>query len=290
MNYRALLLILCVSCNTATRETLFTVSDYTAENLFTENIEGPAFDDAGQLYVVNFQKDGTIGLVKKDGTVELFMTLPEGSTANSIQFGSGGEMYLADFTGHNVLKADMKSKQVSVHAHSDKFNQPNDICINRKDQLFASDPNWKEQSGQVWRIDPDGTVTILVDSMGTTNGIVLSPDEKILYVNESIQRKIWAFDVDDRGDISNKRLFAEFPDYGFDGMKCDEKGNVYAARYGKGTIAVLSPAGELIREVELKGKRCSNLVFGGDDGKTVFVTLQDRKGMEKFRNDIAGKK
>ncbi|HMI64976.1 MAG TPA: hypothetical protein VK517_03005, partial [Cyclobacteriaceae bacterium] len=55
--------------------------DLTAENLFTENIEGPNFDKSGNLYVVNFQKDGTIGLVHPDGSVELFVTLPVGSTA-----------------------------------------------------------------------------------------------------------------------------------------------------------------------------------------------------------------
>src|SRR5690606_33009006 len=157
-------------------------------------------------------------------------------------------------------------------------------------QLFASDPSWKNGTGQIWRIDPDGTPTLLDGNMGTTNGICLSPDEKILYVNESMQRKIWKFDVDEAGVISNKRLFAEFPDFGFDGMKCDKEGNLYVTRYGKGTVVVLSPQGELLHEISLKGKNCSNLVFGGEDGKTVFVTLQDRKGMEKFENDIAGKK
>src|SRR5688572_6620360 len=263
--------------------------DHTAENLFTNNIEGPAFDSKGNLYVVNYQKDGTIGLVKPDGTVELFVTLPEGSTANSIQFDSKGSMYLADFSGHNVLKVNMKSKEVSVYAHNDAFNQPNDICFNKKDQIFASDPNWKEGKGKLWRIDKGGKVVLLTDQMGTTNGIALSPDEKILYVNESVQRKIWKFDLDEKGNIANKTLFAEFPDFGFDGMKCDVDGNLYVTRYGKGTIAVLSPDGTLIREVLLKGKNCSNLVFGGLNGKLVFVTLQDRKGMERFRNDIAGK-
>lgn len=264
--------------------------DHTAENLFSTNIEGPAFDKDGNLFVVNFQKDGTIGLVKPDGNVELYVTLPEGSTANSIQIDSKNCMFLADFTGHNVLKLDPKTKKVSVHAHNDKFNQPNDLCINRKDQLFASDPNWKESTGQIWRIDPDGKTTLLVSEMGTTNGIELSPDEKTLYVNESVQRKVWAFDVDKNGNLSNKRQFAEFPDYGFDGMKCDKQGNLYITRYGKGTIAVLSPEGKQLKEVQLKGKSCSNLVFGGKEGKTVFVTLQDRKGMEKFENDIPGKK
>ena len=284
-----ILTILCTQGHTQDFGNLFVAQDFTKENLFTNNIEGPAFDKKGNLYVVNFEKDGTIGLVKPSGDVELFITLPEGSTANSIQFDSKGAMYLADFSGHNVLKVNMKTKEISVYVHNDAFNQPNDICINKRDQLFASDPNWKESTGKIWRIDKGGKAVLLTDQMGTTNGIALSPDEKILYVNESVQRKIWAFDVDVKGNISNKRLFAEFPDFGFDGMKCDAEGNVYVTRYGKGTIAVLSPEGKLIREVNLKGKRCSNLVFGGLNGKLVFVTLQDRKGMERFRNDIAGK-
>lgn len=268
---------------------LFIAEDFTAENLFTNNIEGPCFDDEGNLYVVNFQKDGTIGKVNPDGTVGLFITLPEGSIANSIKFDSKGNMYLADFAAHNVLKVNMKTKQISVYAHSDKFNQPNDLCINSRNQLFASDPNWKESTGQIWRIDKGGKAVLLESNMGTTNGVELSPDEKTLYVNESVQKKIWAFDVDRKGNLSNKRLFAEFADYGFDGMKCDKNGNLYVTRYGKGTVAVLAPDGELIREVQLKGKNCSNLVFGGLNGKLVYVTLQDRKGMEMFRNDVAGK-
>ena len=267
----------------------FIAEDFTKENLFSSNIEGPAFDKAGNLYVVNFRNDGTVGLVRPNGEVELFLTLPEGSTANAIQFDSKGAMYLADFTGHNILKVDMNSKKVSVYVHNNDFNQPNDICINKSDQIFASDPNWKESTGKLWRIDKGGKAVLLNDQMGTTNGIALSPDENILYVNESVQRKIWAFEVDKKGNISNKRLFAEFPDFGFDGMKCDVKGNLYVTRYGKGAIAVLSPDGKLIREILLKGKSCSNLVFGPPNGKTVYVTMQDRKGIERFTNDIVGK-
>lgn len=268
---------------------LYVATDHTAENLFTNNIEGPAFDKKGNLYVVNFGKDGTVGLVKPDGKAEMFIELPEGSTANSIKFDSKGYMYLADYTGHNVLCVDMKTKAIKPYAHDERFNQPNDIIFNKRDQIFASDPDWKAGTGQLWRIDAGGKAVLLTDGMGTTNGIALSPDEKTLYVNESVQRKIWAFDVTESGDISNKRLFAEFPDFGFDGMACDNKGNLYVTRYGKGTIAILSPDGKLQREVQLKGKRCSNLVFGGKDGRTVYVTMQDRKGMEKFLAENPGK-
>jgi len=282
---------LIVTMQASAQETtsLFKAEDFTQENIFSNNIEGPAFDKHGNLYVVNYQKDGTIGLVNSNGEASLFITLPDGSTANSIQFGEKGTMYLADFTGHNILKVDMKTKRVTTHSHNEGFNQPNDLCINRKGQLFASDPNWKTGTGKLWRININGSSVLLTSDMGTTNGIELSPDEKILYVNESVQRKIWAFNVDAKGNISNKRLFAEFTDFGFDGMKCDKQGNLYVSRYGKGAILVLSPQGKFVREVQLKGKDCSNLVFGGKDGKTIFVTLQDRKGMEKFQNDIPGK-
>ncbi len=269
---------------------LFTAKDFTAENLFSENIEGPAFDTAGNLYVVNFQRDGTIGKVNADGTCELFVELPQGSIANSIQFNSKGEMLLADFPKHNILKVDMQTKKVNIFCHDERFNQPNDLCINAKNQIFASDPKWSDGTGQLWRIEPNGQAVLLESGMGTTNGIELSPDEKRLYVNESVQRRVWQYDVDEAGNVSDKRLLIEFPDHGFDGMKCDRAGNLYITRWGKGTVAVASPEGKLLREVVLKGKKCSNLVFGGPDGRTVFVTLQDRKGMEMFRSDTPGKK
>lgn len=285
----SLLFVLFFSCSTFQVATDNYSTDFTAENLFTGGIEGPAFDKGGDLYVVNFQKSGTIGKVSSDGKPELFVVLPEGSIANSIQFNSSGEMLLADYPMHNVLKVDMMTKVVSVFSHDDQFNQPNDLCINRNDQLFASDPHWKTSTGKLWRVDPDGSSHLLEDSMGTTNGIELSPEERTLYVNESIQRNVWKYSVDEKGNISNKTLFHQFDDFGLDGMKCDRNGNLYITRYGKGMIAVVSPEGKLIREVKLTGKNCSNLVFGGNDGQTVFVTMQDRKMIEQFRNDVPGK-
>jgi gluconolactonase len=289
MKFVSFFVLLALSIEGLSQSDYYVARDFTGENLFTENIEGPNFDSKGHLYVVNFQKDGTIGKVDAHGNVSLFVTLPYNSVANAIQFNEAGQMLLADWKGHNILRVNMKTKAVGVVCHKG-FNQPNDITINRKGQLFASDPNWKEGTGKLWRIEPDGETVLLLDSLGTTNGIELSPDEKILYVNESVQLKLWAFDVDEKGDVSNKRLLHQFEGFGLDGMKCDWKGNLYVTRHGKGTVAILSPKGQLIREVELKGKKPSNLVFGGKEGKTCYVTLQDRKGMEIFRSEIAGKK
>ncbi len=264
--------------------------DLTDENIFSSNIEGPNVDKAGNLYVVNYQRDGTIGLVHPNGEVELYVTLPGESIANAIMFDKKGNMLLADWVGHNVLKVDKKTKVVSVYVHSDQFNQPNDLCINKKGQLFASDPSWANGNGKLWRIDVPGKAVLLTDNMGTTNGIELSPDEKKLYVNESVQKKIWVFDVTAKGEITNKRLFHEFSDFGMDGMKCDKLGNLYVTRHGKGAVAILSPEGKLIREVQMIGKSTSNITFGGPDGKSCFVTLQDRKCVEVFESEIAGKR
>jgi len=264
--------------------------DLTEENTFSNNIEGPNVDKEGRLYVVNYQKDGTIGLVHPNGDVELYVILPGKSIANAIMFDKKGNMLLADWVEHNVLKVDRKTKAVSVYVHSDQFNQPNDLCINKKGQLFASDPSWANGNGQIWRIDKPGKAVLLEANMGTTNGIELSPDEKKLYVNESVQKKIWVYDVDSKGNISNKRLFHEFTDFGMDGMKCDKQGNLYVTRHGKGAIAILSPEGKLLREVQMKGKSTSNITFGGPEGKSCYVTLQDRKCVEVFESEIPGRK
>jgi sugar lactone lactonase YvrE len=268
--------------------------DFTAEHLFTNNIEGPDVDRSGRLFVVNVEKDGTIGLVHADGKVDKFVDLPAGSTANAIKFTRAGMMLLADYTGHNVLQLDPATRKVTVYVHRDDFNQPNDLAITRDDVLFASDPHWATGTGKLWRIDPGptpgtGVAVLLEDKMGTTNGIELSPDERTLYVAESVQRRIWAYDVDPRRQIANKRQLTSFPDYGLDGIKCDRDGALYVTRHGKGTVAVLSPRGELLREVRLKGTKPSNLVFGGPDGRTVFVTLQDRGAIETFRVETPGR-
>lgn len=268
----------------------FVATDLTQENLFTENIEGPNVDANNNLFVVNYQKDGTIGQVYSDGSVSLYVTLPYKSVANAIMWDANGNMLLVDWKGHNILRVNTKNRRVSVLCHHRGFNQPNDITVNKAGQIFASDPNWADSTGNIWRIEPDGKILKLAENMGTTNGIELSPDEKILYVNESIQRKVWAFDVDDKGNISNKRLLIEFPDFGMDGMKCDAKGNLYITRHGKGTVAMVSPGGKVIREIQMKGKKTSNIIFGGPDGKTCYVTLQDRKCVEMFRSEIPGKK
>jgi gluconolactonase len=274
--------------DTRVAEELYVATDFTAEGLFTSGIEGPAYVD-GTIYAVNFNTEGTIGAVDQEGRCYLFVKLPEGSIGNGIRCNDLGDLFVADYTGHNVLKIDRTTRNIEVYAHSDAMNQPNDLAIRSDGMLFASDPNWKEGTGQLWRINTDGSVHLLEKDMGTTNGIEVSSNEKYLYVNESVQRTVWRYDLSDSGNISNKTLLHQFPDFGMDGMRCDNQGNLFITRHGKGTIAILNPAGELIREVILHGKKPSNITFGGKDGRTCYVTLQDRGAFEQFRSEHPGR-
>lgn len=279
--------ISCAEPNSS--EQLFQPKSFTPANSFTPGAEGPAVDSEGNLYAVNFQKQGTIGKITPEGVASIFIELPNGSIGNGIRFNSVGEMFIADYTNHNILKIEMQNRQLTVHAHAPLMNQPNDIAIDSKGRLYASDPSWKLGTGNIWRIDTNGSVTLLESEMGTTNGIELSPDEKKMYVNESIQRKVWAYDLSDSGTISNKKLLIEFPDFGMDGMRCDTEGNLYITRHGKGTIVKLSPDGKVLKEIIMTGKNPSNLAFGGKDGRTVYVTIQDSGNIETFRVDIPGR-
>ena len=262
--------------------------DFTEENSFTAGIEGPAVDKEGNLFAVNFNHDGTIGKINEKGEGSIFVKLPGKSIGNGIRFDVDGTMYIADYIGHNVLQVKKGSREATIWAHNPDMNQPNDLAIAPNGTIYLSDPNWAESKGQIWMVNPSREIILLETDMGTTNGIEVSPDGHHLYVNESIQRNVWKYDITEDGQITNKTKFLIFADFGMDGMRCDEKGNLYITRYDKGTVAIVSPKGQLLEEVELKGKKPSNITFGGKKGKTCYVTMADRGCFESFEADYAG--
>ncbi len=162
------------------------------------------------------------------------------------------------------------------------------IAISADGTLWASDPNWGKSTGQLWRIDTNGKVTKVADNMGTTNGIEVSPDGHTLYVNETVQRNVWAFTIKKDKSLSNKRLLIAFPDFGFDGMRSDVEGNLYITRHGKGTVVVVSPHGKVLKEVDVLGKFPTNICFGGPDGRTAYVTEVEHGRLVQFRTEKPG--
>ena len=272
----------------AAEEPLFIARPLTAENSFTIGIEGPACDAQGNVYAVNFERQQTIGKVTPGGKGEVFVELPGNSIGNGIVIGRDATMYVADYVGHNILRIDPRTRAVSVWAHDDRMNQPNDLALAPSGRLYASDPNWKDAMGQIWLASTTGKLSLVATNMGTSNGIEVSPNAKILYVNESVQRNIWAFTIESDGALTHKRLLKKFDTHGFDGMRCDVDGNLYITRHGKGTVVKLSPAGEVLREIDVLGSKPSNLCFGWPDGRTVYVTEVDHRRLVQFRVDRPG--
>ena len=154
-------LLLFISCKQQ-----ISVADFTEEKGFTSGIEGPATDYLGNIYAVNFKKQGTIGKVTPDGFSSVFIELPNGSIGNGIRFGNKEQMFIADYVNHNILEANMKSKEISIFAHEATANQPNDIAISPNKTLYASDPNWSDSTGKLWKITKENEFELLEGNMG----------------------------------------------------------------------------------------------------------------------------
>lgn len=266
---------------------LFKSSVFTPVKSFTSDVEGPGVDRNGNLYAANYNHSGTIGMVTPEGTASIFLELPTGSIANGIRFDSRGNMIISDYAKHNIFKVTMATKSLTLFINDPRMSQPNDIAIDRKNRIYASDPDFKARTGRVWRIDPNKKITLLdSEGIGPANGIEVSPDEKTLYVNAS--RRLWAYDLSKKGEVSNRRLLLEHT-AGFDGMRCDIQGNIWASCIGNGTVAKISPEGKVLQEIPLVGKKPTNVAFGGKDGCTIYVTLMDQANIESFRVDVPGR-
>jgi sugar lactone lactonase YvrE len=286
------LLCLMLAATPAFAEPLFEARQLTPAGEYTFGIEGPAVDADGNLYVVNHLRQGTIGKVAAgDARSQLFAELPAGSVGVSIRFGADRRMYVADYRKHNIFVFEPGATAPRVYFQSDGFNQPNDMALARDGTIYASDPNWRGKSGQVWRVAPGGASGApmqVARKLTTTNGIDLSPDEKTLYVGESATNEIWAYRTE--GDkLAAPRRVKKFPDFEIDGIRTDIDGRIYVARILKGTIELLTPDGRTEREIALKGKEPTNLAFGGADGKTVYVTQRQGGFIETFRVDRPGR-
>jgi sugar lactone lactonase YvrE len=147
--------------------------------------------------------------------------------------------------------------------------------------LYASDPKFSAQTGQIWRItrgaDGKGDGELMSSTRphtGVTNGIDLSPDGATLYVSESDTLEVWAYRLEGT-KLLDARLVRKFPDFEVDGLRTDVDARIFLARPSAGKVAVIVADGTLVREIALRGKGPTNLTFGGADGKTVFVTQTD---------------
>ena len=170
------------------------------------------------------------------------------------------------------------------------LNRPNDVVVKSDGCIYFTDPwthphvpeQWDLPYSGVFRVTPDlGSITLLVDDFVIPNGLMFSPDESVLYINDSRRAHIRAFDVNPNGGLARQsdRVIADLTgsEPGVpDGMKVDVEGNIYCG--GSGGLWVLDPSGKKLGVVVHGAHATTNLSFGGDDWKTLYFTSWNHLG------------
>lgn len=244
----------------------------------------------GELWFVDI-KSSRIHCCREDGTRRSFAT-PEFSAFVFPRAGGGFLCGLkSGLFGFDPDTGRFEPLQTVDADHP--ANRLNDGCIDAAGRLWfgTMDNDERDPSGSVYRYD--GRSLERVDGgYVITNGPALSPDGRTLYMADTANRQVFAFDVDAAGNLSGRRLFTRIEQEGAypDGPTVDSAGNVWLGLFGGWGVACYSPRGQLLRTVSLPVSRCTKVAFGGADLRTLYITtasvgLSDE---ERAREPLAG--
>jgi gluconolactonase len=256
-------------------------------------IEGPVWHPDGFLLFSDIPAN-IIYKFASNQQVEVFRR-PSGK-ANGNTLDKESRLITAEHENRRVSRTEKDGKVIALadRYEGKKLNSPNDLVVKSDGSIYFTDPPYgitKEQEELgfygVYRLAPDGKLTLLVKDLVLPNGIAFSPDEQKLYVNNSEAGYIAVFDVKPDGNVTNQRVFAELKDPGKngvpDGLKVDVEGNVYST--GPGGVWIFSPSGKLLGRISVP-ETATNLAWGESDRKTLYITAS--KSLYRIRLKIAG--
>ena len=246
--------------------------------------EGPLWNASGKFLLFSDIPANTMR--QWDATSGMSVFRKPSGKSNGLTYDKQGCLIACEHANRRVSRTNPDGEVVTIASHYEgkRLNSPNDVVVKSDGSLYFTDPPYgltsaygveaeKELDFQgVYRLSPDGdTLTLLVDDFERPNGLCFSPDESILYINDTERMHIRAFDVQADGTIANGRVFGiEKGENGKpDGMKVDVQGNVYLT--GPGGIWVFAPEGTHLGVI-FTPERAANLAWGGDDWKTLFIT------------------
>ena len=213
--------------------------------------------------------------------------------SNGLTFNEDGRLILCQHGNRQValLEPDGTFTPVARYHKLRRFNSPNDLVFKSNGDLYFTDPPYGLEKGNddpakelafngVYRVTPEGKVTLLISDLSYPNGIAFSPTEQTLYIAVSDPKNpvIMAYNVEDDGTLSHGGVFFDAShlaekDKGLpDGLKVDQDGNLWAT--GPGGVLVISPEGTHLGTIRT-GRLTANCAFGGDDGSTLYITADD---------------
>ena len=243
--------------------------------------EGPAVDKDGNVYFTD-QPNNRIFQWSADSE-KLSVFSENTGRANGLYFDEKGQLLSCSDKENELWKFDMNGGHIVVVTDFEgkKLNGPNDLWVAPNGGIYFTDPLYKrdywtrasemQQDGEhVYYLSPDYTkLTKVAAYLEKPNGIVGSPDGKLLYVADIKAGKTYVYEIRPDATPANKKLFAAM---GSDGMTVDSEGNVYLT--GKG-VTVFSPEGEKIVHIPVEAGWTANACFGGKDMKTLFITASE---------------
>ena len=195
------------------------------------------------------------------------------------------------FTNRTVERFEPESGATTIVLEVDARTRFNDVIADPEGRVFCGTMPGSESLGDLYRIDPDGRVTTVLENLDIPNGMGFTNDGKTFYVTESEARRIYAFDYDrETGVLTNQRIFCETPtDNGVpDGMTVDANDYVWSARWNGRQVVRHAPTGEAVSKLELPARKVSSVTFGEAGYNTLYVTTALADGDRSKEGDGAG--
>ena len=248
--------------------------------------EGPVWSRQGFLIFSDYSRDRLYKYIPGK-TPEVYREDSHGANGNAMD--RQGRLYSCEYKSRQVTRTS-RAGQIEVLAdkfEGKRFNAPNDIVVRRDGHVYFTDPLFTPLDHRdldfygVYHVTPKGKIEAIARMKTRPNGVTLSPDGRILYVANTDERNIRAYDLDRYGRASNERVvIADLPG-GPDGIRTDAKGNLYVAARG---VVVYSPAGQLLGKIAVPVNP-RNLAFGDKDLRTLYMV---GNSIFRVRVDIPG--
>jgi sugar lactone lactonase YvrE len=251
-------------------------------------IEGPAWSREGFVLFSDIPSDRIMKCVPGEKPV-VFRENSNGANGNA--FDAQGRLYTCESRTRRVVRMDKKG-EIQVLAdkwEGKRLNAPNDIVVRRDGHVYFTDPAFGSQADTreldfygVFHIPPKGESRLIAKPAGRPNGIALSANGRMLYVTNSDEHNVRAYDVDHNGDVSNERVVVSGVEGVPDGIRADDKGNLYLA---SNRIDVYDTQGKLIDNLGTPEKP-SNCAFGDADLQSLYITA--RGSLYRVRRHVKG--